>query len=1166
MTTPEAPTDFRYDAFLSYATEADYDLARELEDFLERFHELPTPLELELRPLSIWRDGSDVSIAEGSGRESINSILEGALAACRYLVLLWSDHSPGSPYMQLELEWFLRHRGPSSVRIGITEASDPTPTSTDLFLPSMIDAGITRQPWYDFRGFRKDRAPAARRLRDFDEARVQLAADLNGRSPAEIQPLWWRNKVREEQAHAEREARARRQVEIAECDARLEAANGWYERAFTAFAARDYGAVCARLLEALAVADPARVPDHYDRTPERPGWAEAAWSFLRYALALTPRVRAVPLSMPAQPEAQVELPLLEVSHPADLPPPRQLVWSDRGHLVIMLRRGVLEVYDLPHGALQATLRPAAGAFTAWAAAGSTDLVLAGTDSGRLTAWSRAYAVPLADHHGAAITAVDIALDGITAVTASADGEIRRWSDVTARSNIVRAAGGEGVTFVALVDEGDGVVYRSGSDLRLRNLASGEERLLHDGVASGPLAATDAGGAMIAYGDWDIVRRSDVHDPNNAILYVGEHQGFVHEIVFSAGGRHLFTRGTGGELCAWAGQERPLERGMSWLGARITQSFGSANRGSLLKRLDTYGEIDAIAPHPDDPDRFLVTRRGTVAEGNLGFAWRPAAGWRPAARGCRSAAWLPGGDIVCGGDDGVLALLPPDGDRAAVTLTRFDAAIGAVASSPDGALVAAVTEDGLVAVHVVEDGRQLAVAPLASVPFAVAFADSDTVAVGCADGVVRLWDWHGASAPRRLGACETPVLTLAVSGKARTLVAGADGGEVIAWDLAEEVQLWSTDDTPEGQGRLGGSVHDIAIAPDGGVVVAGMMFGAVRVVDMTTGRERAWIPVPPSVPGKPEQVTAVGMCDDGRTALVGLWDGTLSVIDVLAQRELLRFPAHTKVVTAAAQARGTGAVLTSSLDDDPENDTIRVWFLLDVETVPPPDPVRADWPTAVRTAVDRRNGAEPLAARPEAPRREPEAARIPALRAALAAEPRSPERNLELALALLETAHPAAAQDYVARTSRFGGDHLITHPQAQGLLAKSLLSAGELELALPWLRSASHARDPEALMQIGLLCLSGELRGGSEADGIAYLKKSAELGHAAAAYNLGVYYEHVAAGAVAHTDWRFLAFGESGGTSTHEADAIHWYTLAADQGYEPAEDALARLTGPPSILH
>jgi hypothetical protein len=317
-----------------------------------------------------------------------------------------------------------------------------------------------------------------------------------------------------------------------------------------------------------------------------------------------------------------------------------------------------------------------------------------------------------------------------------------------------------------------------------------------------------------------------------------------------------------------------------------------------------------------------------------------------------------------------------------------------------------------------------------------------------------------------------------------------------------------------------------------------------------------------VPGKPEQVTAVGACDDGRTAVVGLWDGTLCVVDLKGARELLRFPAHTKVVTAAAQAYGTGQVMTASLDDDPQNDGVRVWTMLDAETVPPADAGRPDWANTARTAVYRRNGVERRTDGPAEAGGQREPARIPALRLALAENPRSPERNMELAAALIEAGHASGAQDLIARAYRFGGEKLITDPKAQGLLAVSLLAEGRTEEALPWLREAATAHDAEAMMQLGLLCINGDIPGGSEAGGVRYLTESAELGHTVAAYNLGVYYEHVAPGAVAETDWRLLALGDSGGTSAHEAEAIHWYTVAADQGYEPAEEALSRLNGQP----
>src|SRR4051812_1666506 len=285
-----ADSNYRYDAFLSYTTEADYLLARDLEDFLGRFHELPTPKTFPLKLLEVGGAERGGSAGGGGSRRDVEGMLEKYLPQCRYLVLLWSKKSLHAYWMRFEFDWFRAHRGFESILLGITDALDPVGTADSLFWPEINEAGISKQLWYDFRGFRKGGLPGAVKLRDYEEARVQLAADLNGYSPAEIQPIWWRNKVREQEERAEREEQARRRLETTECDARLEAGRGWDERAFVYFEQRRYRHSSRCLLNALAIAPPDRVPEHYPATLDNPGWAEDSWTFLRYSVALSPRL------------------------------------------------------------------------------------------------------------------------------------------------------------------------------------------------------------------------------------------------------------------------------------------------------------------------------------------------------------------------------------------------------------------------------------------------------------------------------------------------------------------------------------------------------------------------------------------------------------------------------------------------------------------------------------------------------------------------------------------------------------------------------------------------------------------------------------------------------------------------------------------------------------
>lgn len=1161
MNSKGAP-EYTHDAFLSYVTEADYDLARDLESFLERFHELPTPESFSLRPLSIWRDGSDVSLSEAGNHAGVAGWLEYYMAQCRYLILLWSKQSAQARWTRFELKWFLANRGPQSVLLAITDALDPRPNSRQLFTPEILRAGLTERPWYDFRGFHGERLAGVLRLRDFDEARVQLAADLNGYRPSDIQPLWWRNKVREQEERAEREERARRQIELAECDARLEAANGWYERAFTAFQHRRYGDASRCLVEALAIADPARVPDHYPKSLVNSGWAENSWAFLRYTLPLAPTLHAVGILEEARQGTGLEAVRLDED-----PPMKGLAWMDYGRSVAILGDHSLKVYEHASGNLLSAIHPPprAGPITAWACAKRGDRIVLGTKQGCIVTWSRAAgATVTSDTHAAAVTAAAISPDGARAVTGSDDGQIRLWSGFTdpdrgPRGTIVRQIDGEEISHVLFALRDTALLFVAGNKLTVKELSSGEETELREFITGN--LANDDDGLTFAYSDWDIVHRSEIAHHEESVIYVGEHRGFVDQIEFAAGGERIFTRDSLGTTCAWVGRDEPLERGQSFMDMRFTQTFGRANRGSLLKNLEELGRVEIVAPHPDDPSRFLVRRNRAIAEGDLGFTFEPAAGWRHATRGVRRAVWLPSADgIVVGADDGSIAVLRLDADRSVDRVAMLDAAVGDVVVGHEGKEVAAAAEDGSVSVISLLEARVLATVRVSSVPFAVAFAGEadEEVAIGCEDGVIRIWRWRGSASPRRLGACAGSVRRMDVDGGGKVLVVGTESGALSAWDLREAMELWSTAELS--QAEWAGSLQDISISPDSKLVAYGSSLGVVGCVDITTGGHVSSTPLRASVPGKPEQVTAVGVSDDNRTALAGLWDGTLCVVDLKLGRELFRFPAHTKVITSTAQAPLGGAVLTASLDDNPDNDFVRVWKLLDVKSLPPPKNEEDDWARAARAAFERQHGRSEPDVRAEAQpalRSDAESS-VPALRAALLREPRSPQRNLELAMALIEAGYEEHAQDYLARVSRFGGAELIRNPLAQTLTARVLLEQEEVEEGVAWLLRAAAQREPSALMQLGFMHLQGETLEYDEAKGLAYLQESAELDDPIAAYNLGVYHEHFAGGVVRQTDWRLIALGEAAGDDPELKEAMRWYRRAAEQGYGPAKDAAERL--------
>ena len=190
----DAPT---YDLFISYSTDPDAKLARELESFLESFHDLKTPSDLKLRALRVCRDGSDFSLKQLRARgaadaDAVGTLIDTYLRRSQTLLVLCSRRASESPWVDLEVRWFLEHRGAENVLLAAAEGQDPR----DAFSARIRDARLDAKPWYDFREFRGRAARAWSKVKGFDDERVRLAADLNDVSAGDVQPIWFREQAR----------------------------------------------------------------------------------------------------------------------------------------------------------------------------------------------------------------------------------------------------------------------------------------------------------------------------------------------------------------------------------------------------------------------------------------------------------------------------------------------------------------------------------------------------------------------------------------------------------------------------------------------------------------------------------------------------------------------------------------------------------------------------------------------------------------------------------------------------------------------------------------------------------------------------------------------------------------------------------------------------------
>ena len=193
-----ADDDYKFEVFISYSTNPDYSTARKIESFLETFNKLPTPEHLTLTPIRVCVDGSDFQAAKKGGKGGeVASTIDNYLAKSKELLVLSSRNAQKSKWVDQEIRWFLANRGPDAIRVAFTEGEDLSKLVEEIFPPAIVEAGLHKQIAYDFRGFNKSLRQKAQALRDFDDERTRLAADLYGKPASAIQPIWFREQQRQ---------------------------------------------------------------------------------------------------------------------------------------------------------------------------------------------------------------------------------------------------------------------------------------------------------------------------------------------------------------------------------------------------------------------------------------------------------------------------------------------------------------------------------------------------------------------------------------------------------------------------------------------------------------------------------------------------------------------------------------------------------------------------------------------------------------------------------------------------------------------------------------------------------------------------------------------------------------------------------------------------------
>jgi WD40 repeat protein len=245
-------------------------------------------------------------------------------------------------------------------------------------------------------------------------------------------------------------------------------------------------------------------------------------------------------------------------------------------------------------------------------------------------------------------------------------------------------------------------------------------------------------------------------------------------------------------------------------------------------------------------------------------------------------------------------------------------------------------------------------PPIAFPTALAVSADSRLALSAArDNVLRLWDIASGAEIGQLRGHQKPADALAISRDGRMALSSSGDGQVRLWDLQaktlrttislpkpigigspvafspdarsaiiaswqprqESISLWDLQTGQKRRTLLPGIdvVTAIDVSPDGHLVVAGCVDGALKLCDVSSGQVRA-------LPGHTGQAVSAAFSPDGQRILSGGQDRQVRLFDVATGTERQNFQSHGSTITRVAFCGGGAA-----FSFDVEN-TIKLWKL------------------------------------------------------------------------------------------------------------------------------------------------------------------------------------------------------------------------------------------------
>ncbi|MEU0228715.1 TIR domain-containing protein [Streptomyces sp. NPDC006284] len=488
-----------------------------------------------------------------------------------------------------------------------------------------------------------------------------------------------------------------------------------------------------------------------------------------------------------------------------------------GRTLVTVGLGTLRVWDLATRRQIGQPLDSAGHFLAVNSDGTR--VGSSADRGGVQLWDTESRAPVAGasrHPGEVVTSLSFSPDGETFATADIDGGLRWW-DMSTQTPI-----GEPIA----------------------SLSTGIRSITFSPDSTVLAAAYEDGGVRL----WDLRRRAQVGGP-----LIG-HTTTARAVAFSPDGSVLASSSEDTAVRLW--DIRTLRRAAAPIDTGGQGNAALSPDGRTLAVADPEETVslwnvatrrrgdDPLVRDADELDPGLAFRADSavLAIGSDGLRLWDVTTRRPLGEplldtgDVGALAFGPKGrTLVSGGPDSVrvwdLSARPP-------TSTTLGARSDSFAWSPDGRVLATVTEDNTVAFWDMVTHRRIDETPIDHTAQITAVAwspDGTTLATASRDDTVRLWD---AATHERIG---TPlrghrggVTSVVFSPDGSTLATGGNDHTVRLWDVATERQIG---DPLEGHAA---GVAGVAFPPDGRTLISWAQDGTAQRwnVDVTVDPVRS----------------------------------------------------------------------------------------------------------------------------------------------------------------------------------------------------------------------------------------------------------------------------------------------------------------------------------------